>query len=125
MLVLTDQYPEKEQIKGELPTTAGILYTCPAGAGPQKLEVLSVNNTGGSTQTVDLAVVAADETYAANTYDVISGKSLATNVAATIDILPIFLNPGDRLYGLASAAGVNYIGYVGKERTTNRNFGGN
>lgn len=125
MLVQTDQYPVKEQIKGELPTSAGVIYTCPVGAGPQKLEVLSINNTGGSSQTVDLAVVAADETYAANTYDVLSAKSFTTNTAIAIDILPIYLKPGDRIYALASAAGVNYIGAVAKERTTNSNFAGN
>lgn len=101
------EFPIKSRVRVALTTTAAVIAEVDVNGDVQKLEKISVNNTTGSGKTTTFAIVAAGETYAASSYDISTARALAANTSGSVEGGPWYLQPGDKVYALASAAGVN------------------
>lgn len=114
-------YPDNDRIRGDVVTATdetAVAYEIPTGSANRLLKNLSFN-VSGVTRTVDVAIVAAGETYADAVYDIASALSVAAGapVGLPATVVPKLLLPGDRLYVVASGAGVTMTGVVGKQET--------
>jgi len=105
------EFPVKDRKRGLVGTTANtdtLVYTVPTGYDVVKVEAVLLNATG-TTRTVDVAVVATDETYADGTFDIATALSVAQAAPVNSSTYgPFYLFAGDQLHILASGAGIRY-----------------
>lgn len=128
MRFVQDQFGVRERKRGVVGTTANtdtLVYTVPIGSAPVLIESVLLNCAGGTTRTVDVAVVTSTETYADGTYDIASALSVAAGTPVNSSTYgPFYMFEGDSLHLLASGAGIRYVVHIGKERTNNANVSG-
>lgn len=103
---------------------AALIYEVDTHSSDQILESLAFN-VSGTTRTVDVAIVPAGGTYADATYDIASALSVAAGapVGLPATVLPQLLQPGDKIYAVASGAGMTMRGFVGMQQRVQRTPG--
>ena len=82
-------------------TTTDDIYTCPANCTAEITYIL-VNNSGGSSNSVDVKWYDDDESY---TSAFVSGKNLSSGEFLQFDNIDLVLQPNDKIQLTASSAG--------------------